>query len=242
MNNKKKKHIVREYLEALFTAAIIAFFIRSFVFEAFKIPSGSMIPTLSVGDHIFVNKFLYGLRIPYTRHRFWKFTDPKRGDIIIFICPVDEGKDFIKRVVGLPGDVIHISGENVEVNGQEFLHKQVKVSEDVTDKRILSVDADSIKQIPYVPDFSKYDFYEEKTGNALHLVQYEGGIWRPTYNITVPQGHYFVMGDNRDNSADSREWGFVPDGNIKGKAMLVWLSLDKDQGGIRWHEFGRWIR
>ncbi|PIU57503.1 MAG: signal peptidase I [Deltaproteobacteria bacterium CG07_land_8_20_14_0_80_38_7] len=247
MNNtdqhqKKKKHIVREYVEALLTAAIIALFIRAFVIEAFKIPSGSMIPTLSVGDHIFVNKFIYGLRIPFTKNKFIKLRSPTRGEVIVFIYPVDESKDFIKRVVGLPGDKIEIKGTDVLVNGECLSHDPLVVNQDSEDKRLLNIVGGSLKHIPYVPDFENYNFFEEATGDVKHVVQYENGIWRSSYEFAVPEGHYFVMGDNRDNSADSREWGFVPEENIKGKAMFVWLSLDKDQGGIRWDEFGRWIK
>lgn len=222
-------------------AGLVALFIRSFVIEAFKIPSGSMIPTLSVGDHIFVNKFIYGLRLPFTRRHFIKFRDPQRGEVIVFICPNGDGKDFIKRVVGLPGDLVRVYSTEVEVNGERFKHEDVYVTQDSKDKRVLLVEGSDVQKIPYVPDLENFDFYEEETDGTDHLVQYEKGVLRHTYEFKVPEGHFFMMGDNRDNSADSREWGFVPQGNIKGKAMFVWLSLDKDQGGIRWHEFGRWI-
>lgn len=241
LSKKRKKSVVREYIEALLIAGFIALFIRAFIIEAFKIPSGSMIPTLSVGDHIFVNKFVYGLRIPFSKKYIVKFGEPKRGDVIVFICPVEEGKDFIKRVIGLPGDKIHISNTSVEVNGEVLEHEEVTVSKDDNDKRLLDVKGSDIKEIPFVPDYMNFNFYEEEVGDVEHLVQYEKDVFRNSYDVEVPPGHYFVMGDNRDNSADSREWGFVPDGNVKGKAMFVWLSLDKDQGGIRWHEFGRWI-
>lgn len=239
---KKKKSIVREYSEAFLTAALVALLIRSFVIEAFKIPSGSMIPTLSIGDHIFVNKFIYGIRIPLTRKQIVKFKNPKRGDVIVFIYPVDESKDFIKRVVGLPGDTVRISGADVEVNGKLLPHRNLDVEIDPENKRLLTIDKAEVANIPFVPNYQGYNFFEESIGDIKHIVQYEKGLWRPVYEVTVPDGSYFVMGDNRDNSADSREWGFVPEGYVKGKAMFVWLSLDKDQGGIRWNEFGRWIK
>ncbi len=242
LSRKKKKSVVREYIEALITAGLIALFIRAFVIEAFKIPSGSMIPTLSIGDHIFVNKFIYGVRIPFTSLRFFDYNEPKRGDVIVFVYPVDRSKDFIKRVVGVPGDRIHFEGTTVSVNGEALPAKEVEVSQDPNDKRLLIVKNGSVQDIPFVPDYSKFNFYEEATDGIRHLVQYEKDYGRPVFDTEVPQGHYFVMGDNRDNSADSREWGFVPMGNVKGKAMFVWLSLDKDQGGIRWREFGRWVR
>lgn len=240
--HQKKKGTFREYFEALLIAVIAALFIRSFGLEAFKIPSGSMIPTLSIGDHIFVNKFIYGLRIPLTRHRFFRFTEPKRGDVVVFIYPEDESKDFIKRVIGLPGDRIRIFGESVSVNGETLPRHRLTVKEYPSDKRKLLVKNSTERAIPFVRGWRDFDFYDELAGDTDHLVQYEKYLDRDSYDLVVPPGYYFVMGDNRDNSADSREWGFVPDGNIKGKAMFVWLSIDKDHGGIRWREFGRWIK
>lgn len=239
---KKKKGVVREYVEALAVAVLVALFIRSFIFEAFKIPSGSMIPTLSIGDHIFVNKFIYGLRIPLTRTRFFRFTELERGDVVVFIYPEDEGKDFIKRVMGLPGDRVHIDRENITVNDLPIKRHPVEVNPYPGDRRRLLVRDSREYAIPFVRGWRDFDFYEELTGSSEHIVQYERYMERPTYDIIVPPNSYFVMGDNRDNSADSREWGFVPDGNIKGKAMFVWLSIDRDHGGVRWREFGRWVK
>ncbi len=239
---KKAKGKFREYAEALITAVVIALFIRSFCIEAFKIPSGSMIPTLSVGDHIFVNKFIYGLRIPFTKTRYLKFTEPKRGDVVVFIYPEDEGKDFIKRVIGLPGDSVKIEGESVWVNGILLPEHKLAVRPYPGDKRRLIVKNENEWAIPFVQGWRDFNFYEEEIGSVKHLVQYERHLDRESHEVIVPKDSYFVMGDNRDNSADSREWGFVPDGNIKGKAMFVWLSLDKDQGGVRFSEFGRWIK
>lgn len=241
VSHKKKKSAFREYVEALGVAILVALIIRAFIFEAFKIPSGSMIPTLSIGDHIFVNKFVYGLRVPFTRKRFFRFTDPKRGDVIVFIYTEDEGKDFIKRVIGLPGDKIRIEDDNLWINDELIRKHPLEVRMYEGDKRRLIARNSTERAIPFVRGWRDFEFYDELVGNTEHIVQYERFMERPTYDIVVPEGYYFVMGDNRDNSADSREWGFVPDGNIKGKAMFVWLSLDKDHGGIRWHEFGRWI-
>jgi len=238
---KKGKSKFREYVEAIGTAVLIALFIRAFVFEAFKIPSGSMLPTLSIGDHIFVNKFIYGLRVPLTKTVFWKMSDPEKGDVIVFIYPVDESKDFIKRVIGTPGDRISISKENISINGKPVEKKLLDVSEYKGDKRRLLVKNGMEHTIPFERGWRDFKIYDERVGEIDHLAQYEKHLGRDSYDIVVPPDHYFVMGDNRDNSADSRVWGFVPAENIKGKAMFVWLSLDKDQGGIRWHEFGRWI-
>ena len=240
-NSKRKKSTFREYVEALGTAILIALIIRAFVIEAFKIPSGSMMPTLSIGDHIFVNKFVYGLRIPFTKIRFFDIRTPRRGDVVVFIYPVEEGKDFIKRVVGVPGDMIHIEGEDTWVNGEMLPQQVLEIMPDPDDRRRLLVQNDKPSAIPFVRGWRDFDFYEEQLGDVWHLVLYERHLERLIFDAEVPPGHYFVMGDNRDNSADSREWGFVPAENIKGKAMFVWLSVDKDFGGIRWHEFGRWI-
>lgn len=237
----KKKGAVREYVESLGLAILVALTIRAFGIEAFKIPSGSMIPTLSIGDHIFVNKFIYGLRIPFTKYKFIKVHEPKRGEVIVFIYPVDEKKDFIKRVIGVPGDRIHIDGENIWVNGEVLKKDALDISPIPNDGRRLSVKNGVYKTIPFERDWAHYNFYDEHIGSINHLTQYTSFAEREPMDIVVPSGKYFVMGDNRDNSADSREWGFVPEENIKGKAMFVWLSLDKDNFGIRWHEFGRWI-
>ncbi|MBN1282539.1 MAG: signal peptidase I [Proteobacteria bacterium] len=239
--SKGKKGAFREYAEALLLAVSVALLIRAFAVEAFKIPSGSMLPTLSIGDHIFVNKFVYGPRIPFTGHRIFEWDSPERGDVVVFIFPVDGGKDFIKRVIGLPGDSIRIEGMDLWVNGERQRRRPVEVAEFPGDRRRLSVRDGLKRSIPFVRGWRDFEFFEEQDGGALHLVQYERQRERTTFEAVVPPGHYFVMGDNRDNSSDSREWGFVPEGNIKGKALFVWLPLDKDHGGIRWHEFGRWI-
>ncbi len=246
----KKKGSFREYAEALLTALVVAFFIRSFGVEAFKIPSGSMIPTLMIGDHIFVNKFIYGLRIPFTKKKIIHFRDPKRGEAIVFMYPLDEGKDFIKRVIGLPGDQIKIDGDEVFVNGEKLAREELKVIPNqssstrhiaVTPPQSSTLTQIPATDIPAFPDWESYAFLEEKVGDTTHLVQFDD---RPNFDVgdlTVPDGHLFVMGDNRDNSSDSREWGFVPLENVKGKAMFIWLSLDYDHWSIRWDRFGKWI-
>jgi len=238
----KKKGTFREYAEALLTAILIALVIRAFVIEAFKIPSGSMLPTLSIGDHIFVNKFIYGLRIPFTKYRILDVSEPKRGDVVVFIYPSEEKKDFIKRIVGIPGDNVRMEGEGIWVNGHKLPETELNVTEFPGDKRRLVVKNGSMKSIPFVRGWRDYSFYEEDLDGVEHLVQYEKYLEREKFEAVVPKGQYLMIGDNRDNSSDSREWGFVPRENIKGKAMFVWLPLDKDHGGIRWHEFGRWIR
>ena len=239
---RRRKGKFRETVEALLIAGLAALTIRALVIEAFKIPSGSMIPTLSVGDHIFVNKFIYGLRIPFTNIHVIPVTDPKRGDVIVFLPPLPGSDHFIKRVIGIGGDRIRVDGDEVSVNGVFLAHTPLVVTADEQDKRRLRLANGSIGVIPYVPGWNDFDFFEEQMGEKHYVVQYEKYRQRETYEAVVPPGHVFMMGDNRDNSRDSREWGFVPLDHVRGKAMFVWLSLDHDHGGIRWHEFGRWVR
>ncbi len=247
---KKKKSNFREYAEALLTAVLIAFFLRAFVVEAFKIPSKSMVPTLMVGDHIFVNKFLYGIRLPFTKYWVAHFKKIERGEVLVFMFPSDNSLDFIKRVVGLPGDQIKIAGDDLFVNGQKVETAPVQVTgPNPKNRRQLLInppanfpDGTKFTKMPFFPEWDGYDFFLERLGNHTHLKQEGGRAFKEGEVITVPEGKLFVMGDNRDNSSDSREWGFVPMENIKGKAMFVWLSLDHDQGGVRWNRFGTWIQ
>lgn len=246
----KKKGVVREYLEALLTAVLLAFFIRSFVIEPFKIPSKSMVPTLLVGDHIFVNKFVYGLRIPLTKKWLIHFSEPKYGDVIVFIYPQDEKLDFIKRVIGLPGDAIRLHDGVLYVND---------VIVTVQDIPVLGIDPHNNRQLVVSPaeaadiprSFRALPFsqgFEEYKVGMENLIGYDHFIQRSRLmpnndeiDLVVPPDHYFVMGDNRDQSADSRVWGFVPRENLKGRAMFIWLSLDNDRGGLRVKRFGKKI-
>lgn len=254
---KKKKGGIREYAEALITALLVAFVIRSFVIEAFKIPSGSMIPTLMIGDHIFVNKFVYGLRIPFTKKKIVTFGSPERGEAVVFMFPTDESKDFIKRVVGLPGDRIRIQGDELSINGRAVERQAVQVEPDADGTDLLRVIPEVIAAqggqhtIPAYRGWQDFGYYFERLGDVNHLVQFNDRPSHAEQEIEVPQGFLFVMGDNRDNSSDSREWGFVPLENVKGKALFVWLSLDYDQISegfgnfgrwVRWNRFGKWIR
>jgi signal peptidase I len=194
---RPKKSIFREYAEALLIAAVLALFIRTFVIQAFKIPSGSMKPTLLVGDHILVNKFIYGVKIPFLDFTLIPVKAPKRGDIVVFKFPEDPKKDFIKRVIALPGDTVQVHNKKVYINDQPM---------------------------------------EDPYGTYLdpHLIP--AGA-RPRDNVgplTVPPDAYFVMGDNRDHSYDSRFWGFVDLSAIKGKAFIIYWSWDRENSGIRW--------
>lgn len=240
-----KKGKFLETVESIGIALLIALAIRAFVLEPFKIPSPSMVPTLLIGDQIFVNKFVYGLRVPFTKKRIWDGRDPKRGEVVIFLYPKDENLDYIKRVVGMPGDRILVDGDKVIVNGEPMIRESLgfKLDPDHTDRIILTPDK-PYKKLTLFPDWEYYNLFREEVEGRSYLVQFDQGSFYPKMEMTVPPGHYFVMGDNRDHSADSREWGFVPRENIKGRAMFIWLSFDWERSfpdWVRWHRFGRWI-
>ena len=195
--NTRTKSKTQEYIEAIIIAILIALFLRTFVIQAFKIPSRSMVPTLLVGDHLLVNKFIYGVKIPFLRKTLIPVTDPERGDIIVFIYPKDRSKDFIKRVIGVGGDTIEIKNKKIFLNDKEY-----------TDT---------------------YGIYSDN-------VIYPGSI-QPRDNfgpVTVPQGELFVMGDNRDESADSRYWGFVDLKDVEGKALIIYWSWNREETNVRW--------
>ena len=241
----KKKHVVREYVEALLTAVLLAFVIRSFVIEPYKIPSKSMVPTLLVGDHIFVNKFIFGWRIPGTKKWLFKWKEPKRGEVIVFIYPEDEKLDFIKRVVGLPGDKVGMRDGQLLINGEEVASTDVPVL-GVKKRTALLLPKDalpgSLSRIPFYRGFENYQIKLEHLDPVDHLMQRSKMMpSNDEFEVTVPPDHFFVMGDNRDQSADSRVWGFVPRENIKGRARIVWLSLDMDRAWGKLEKV-RWAR
>jgi signal peptidase I len=227
---QKKKSFYKEWVEPFLIAAVVALFIRQFIVEAFKIPSGSMIPTLTIGDHLLVNKFVYGPRIPFTDSRIFTWKEPKRGDIIVFKYPENETKNFIKRVVGLPGDKIEIK------NGKLFISDQPVP---VTDRGVYEGDDQGVSS-PYYP---KPRLLEEQLGTVKHRILYlhdqSGYDYGP---VLVPKDSVFVMGDNRDNSQDSRVWGFVNFNKILGKALIIYWSWDGDGRWLRWERIGNLIR
>lgn len=213
-----------EYGASFFPVILVVFFLRSFVVEPFKIPSGSMIPTLLVGDFILVNKFTYGIRLPVINQKIIPINEPRRGDVMVFRYPADPSVDYIKRVVGLPGDKIEYLDKRLRINGE--------VVSQVADGDYLHPD-----RLYYSPR------YKEKLGEVEHeiLLEPQAPAFVPqaldfplrencTYTgsgvtCTVPAGHYFMMGDNRDASSDSRVWGFVPEANIVGKAFFIWFNF-----------------
>ena len=246
-NIKKKKSTFREYAEALGMAILIAFVLRSFVVEAFKIPSGSMIPNLLIGDHLFVNKFVYGFRVPFTHHWLYRFRIPESGESIVFAFPNDNSKDFIKRVIGVPGDKVLVSGDDIWVNGERIQRTPVKIKGPTKDNKYLQVtkpknlDEKRRYRIPFFKGWKQYNISLETLRDQKYFVQYDRFISYGEQEVIVPEGHLFVMGDNRDNSSDSRDWGFVPIDSVKGRAMFIWLSINYRQKSIRWDRIGQWI-
>ena len=213
-----------EYTASFFPVILVVFLVRSFVVEPFKIPSGSMVPTLLVGDFILVNKFEYGLRLPIVNTKITQGSPLKRGDVVVFRYPKDESVDYIKRVIGLPGDTIAYENKHLTINGKPV--SESPLPDYFDEERIgyakqfeenLEGRPHAILNNPAVPPFvigaEDYPFRDNCSYNS------EGVVCK------VPAGHYFMMGDNRDNSADSRYWGFVPDRNIVGRAFFVWMNF-----------------
>jgi signal peptidase I len=230
--HSKKKSFYKEWVEPFLIAAVVALFIRQFGVEAFKIPSGSMIPTLTIGDHLLVNKFLYGPRIPFTDSRFFMGAEPKRGDIIVFKFPEDESKNFIKRVVGVPGDKIEIRKGVLLINDQPVPLSEVKESGEK--------EQGGGQTFPW----GKPRLFDEQLGSVTHRMQYlrdqSGNDFGP---VLVPKESVFVMGDNRDNSQDSRVWKFVKYEKILGKALIIYWSWDGNDGRwLRWERIGNLIK
>ncbi len=212
--NTKEKSALREYTEAILIAFAVALFVRTFVVQAFKIPSGSMLPTLQVGDYLLVNKFIYGIKIPFKHTTLIPLSSPKRGDVIVFRYPENEKLDYIKRVVATPGDKLEVRAKQLYINGQE-----------AEDNRS----------------------WLEKPNEILPKTESSRDNFGP---IIVPEGKFFVMGDNRDNSYDSRFWGYVKEDQLVGKAFILYWSWDlhapllsaKRWTSIRWKRLGDIIK
>lgn len=214
---KYKEPVVVEYARFLFPVFLIVLVIRGFLVEPFKIPSGSMLPTLEVGDFILVNKFSYGIRSPLGYKKLVDFGSPERGDVIVFRYPEDPSIDYIKRVIGTPGDRVTYRNHKLFING-EFIKTDL-----VSD---------------YEKDRNFYDLVENLPGISHHILINKGGSFIPNVDdLIIPEGKYFVMGDNRDNSRDSRYWGFVPDANLKGRAFFIWFSWE-DGFNFKWSRIG----
>jgi signal peptidase I len=215
-----KKSIAREYFESLVIAVILALFIRTFVVQAFKIPTGSMEQNLLIGDHLLVNKFVFGPSPSRAERTLLPVKDIRRRDVIVFKYPEEPERDFIKRVIGLPGDQIELRRKRVYVNGTLLDEPYVYYLQDP----------------PPLPQ--EADAHDRQT---------PGGDLREEYGpVTVPPDHFFVMGDNRDNSQDSRYWGFLPRENVKGRALVIYWSYEAEAGnilaGTRWNRLLHQVR
>lgn len=206
----KKKSGLRENIEAIIVAIVLALFIRTFVIQAFKIPSGSMKQTLLIGDHILVNKFIYGIKMPFLQKTIIPIKNPKHGDIVVFKFPEEPDKDFIKRVVAVEGDVIEVRNKQVYLNNKRLNHDF------------------GIHTDPYVLPARDNRGKKQPRDNFGPVV--------------VPPHSLFVMGDNRDQSYDSRFWGFVDLKAVKGKALIIYWSWDKQNFGVRWNRIGHLLK
>jgi signal peptidase I len=213
-----------EYTASFFPVILLVFVLRSFLFEPFRIPSGSMIPTLEIGDLILVNKYEYGIRLPVINKKVVELGQPKRGDVIVFRYPLNPSQDYIKRVVGLPGDRIEYLNKRLTINGQPVPMKKLEPYYDADRMQYYAHFSESLGAVDHriivseqIPPGLGGGFPNTHPGAC----QYSGsGVV-----CQVPPGHYFMMGDNRDNSEDSRFWGFVPDENIVGRAFFIWMNF-----------------
>lgn len=207
---------------SFFPIFVLVFSLRSFLVEPFRIPSSSLEPTLLVGDFVLVNKFAYGIRLPVIDQKIIPISSPKRGDVVVFSWPPNDTFDYIKRVIGIPGDKISYHNKKLTINSLEAKQAFLDSTSFLNERGELQ-DVDKIKE---TLGKVKHDIYVEPTVPAFD------------FDITVPDGHYFVMGDNRDNSSDSRYWGFVPDKNLRGRAFLIWMSWNGLKSTVRWPRIG----
>lgn len=214
-----------EYSRSFFPVILIVLLFRSFLAEPFRIPSGSMMPTLLVGDFILVNKFAYGIRLPVLDKKIIEVGEPERGDVVVFRFPKDPTQDYIKRVIGKPGDEVTYRDKKLYVNGKEMPQ--------ATDGLYAGTDVESRELVRRGAE----SFVEQLDTVSHKIIAVPGDQVGPDFTVSVPAGHYFVMGDNRDRSSDSRIWGFVPEQNLVGKAFVIWMSWRGLSNGII--EFGR---
>lgn len=201
---KAREPVVVEYAKSFFPVLFIVFVLRSFLVEPFQIPSSSMVPTLLVGDYILVNKFTYGIRLPVIRTKVLALNEPERGDVMVFFPPHMNDTYFIKRVIGLPGDTVSYRDKQLYVNGEKLQRQP----------------ADDPGLDP------RYRIEEELLADEAHIMQVDSLRPAPDFTVLVKPGHYFMMGDNRDNSSDSRVWGQVPERDIVGKAFAIWMHWE----------------
>lgn len=220
----KKPNIIIEYSRSFFSVLLLVWVIRSFLIQPYRVPTGSLEPTILPGDFIVVNQFAYGLRVPVINWKIVSIDEPKVGDIVLFHWPRDPGVIFVKRVIGVPGDRVEYKNKILTLNGKRAFQTYV------------GLDLDNENGITMMQRRT------EKLPTKTHEI-----FVRPDYNISgdfslvVPEGQYFMMGDNRDNSDDSRDWGFVPEKNLIGKAFGIWMSWDSNNTKLRWRRIGKAI-
>ena len=212
---KEAEPVIVEYAKSFFPIILAVLIVRSFLIEPFRIPSASMVPTLRIGDFILVNKFDYGVRLPVLNSKVIEMGEPERGDVVVFRYPPQPQIDYIKRVVGMPGDRIQYKDKTVYINGramaQQVEHKPIELMGIMgTQDKLLT----------------------EQLGDTNHQIAVSPGKQRVVVDMIIPEGEYFVMGDNRDNSSDSRFWGTVPEANLVGKAFYIWMSWDCNASAI----------
>lgn len=229
--NKKQKlerlrgPLITDYARSLFGVFCIVLLIRSFFFEPYIVPSGSMLPTIQLGDFILVNKFAYGLHLPLTGTKILAVGEPKQGDIVVFKNPENPQVSFVKTVIGLPGDKISYINKQLYINGkilpQQFMGNQIEVNNANLGSALVAE-------------------YSSQIGAATHMIYNSPSIPAQNFqNLSVPQGEYFMMGDNRDDSDDSRIWGFVPEKDLEGRASFIFFSFDSDKMHVRWDRIGK---
>jgi len=231
-----KKSVAREYLESIVVAVILALFIRTFAVQAFKIPTASMEDTLLIGDHLLVNRLAYSPSFGPLEDTLLGKRPIARGDVVVFKYPVQPERDFIKRVIGLPGETVEMRDKQVLVNGQPLPEDAQVCSEGASGKRTCR-DADPSQGGPYKVFLSRAPLRPDDTAYGAHGGDSIQDNWGPQ---TVPAGHLLVLGDNRDNSADGRVWGFLPIDQVKGRALIVYWSLEADREDYQGASWGGW--
>lgn len=220
--DEKNEPLLVEYARSFFPIVLIVFLLRSFLVEPFRIPSGSMMPTLLIGDFILVNKFTYGIRLPVINTKIIELNTPNRGDIVVFRYPKDPSVDYIKRVIGLPGDKVAYYNRALHINGRIISQKSLGVYQGVGEGANMTGTEHKLENLETVE----------------HSILVRNGFPSVEGVYEIPAGHYFVMGDNRDNSNDSRYWGTVPEENLVGKAFFIWMSWDWQNKGIGFDRIG----
>ncbi len=212
-----------EISRSFFPVFFFVLLLRSFLIEPFRIPSGSLEPTLLVGDFVAVNKFAYGLRLPVWEKKVLSIANPKSGEIAVFRWPPNPGFDYIKRVIGVPGDKVSYHNKVLTINGKEMKQTFVEYTTDESSGKAVAK-------------------YKENLSGIVHEIFVRPDVPAEDFDVEVPPGQYFMMGDNRDDSADSRFWGFTADEYLRGKAFLVWMSWNGKTDSVRWSKIGRIIK